>query len=103
MHFGLRPDEIARIRQACAALPEIAEVIVFGSRAIGTSKPGSDVDLALKGHLDERTVARLSAALNEELPLPYFFDVVDYHAITNTALREHIDQHGQRIFPADAP
>lgn len=96
--FGLPDSELALIRAACREFPEIAEVIVFGSRAMGNFKPGSDVDLAVKGPVDSTIAQRFSARLNEHLPLPYRFDVVGYATIEHAALRQHIEQHGKVLY-----
>ena len=66
--------------------------ILFGSRAKGEYRQGSDVDLAIVGN--ER---RVSDLLNEETPLPYFFDVVNLDKIRNEALRRHIERVGKTI------
>lgn len=71
--------------------------ILFGSRAKGTFRSGSDVDLAVRG-CSETDVIQLSAALNEETVLPYFFDVVAYETIQNDDLVEHIDRVGITIY-----
>ena len=97
--FGLTEKDIGLIRSAIEAHPEIEEVLVFGSRAMGNHKNGSDVDLAAKGdNVSLRTVSRLATRLNEELPLPYRFDVLDYAAIDTPALKEHIDSTGKTLF-----
>jgi len=98
--YGLLERDLKYIIEAVSKYPEIEEVIIFGSRAMGNYKKGSDVDLALKGEKVERkTVRRLSDDLNEEYPLPYFFDVVNYNDISNEELKEHIDNKGKRIYP----
>jgi len=92
---GLRDGDIALIVDAAKRFPEIRQLVLFGSRAKGTHKPGSDVDLAIKGNrLTYDTPVHLAGILNEELPLPYFFDVVDYETITERQLVEHIDRVG---------
>lgn len=92
---GLRASDIALIVGAAKRFPEIRRMVLFGSRAKGTHKSGSDVDLAIKGdHLPYDTPVRLAGILNEELPLPYFFDVVDYETITERQLVGHIDRVG---------
>jgi predicted nucleotidyltransferase len=99
MAFGLTDKDLLLIRVAIEAHPEIEEVLVFGSRAMGNHKNGSDVDLAIKGNgISLRTISRLAAQLNEELPLPYTFDVVDYALIDTPALKEHIDSRGEVLF-----
>ena len=66
---------------------------------MGNHKHGSDVDLAIVGQkVDSETVSRLHALLEEEGPMPYRFDVVDYTHLDQSALKEHIDQVGKIIY-----
>ena len=75
--YGLLERDLQWIEKAIAKYPEIEEAVIFGSRAMGNYKKGSDVDLAVKGaRIDRRIINRLSDDLNEEYPLPRFFDVV---------------------------
>ena len=98
MKYGLRDSDIVHIIDAIQQFPEIAEVVLFGSRAKGNYKKGSDVDLAIKGdRLTYEITARLADCLNEEKPLPYFFDVVHYEAIAEPKLKEHIDRVGVKL------
>jgi len=86
MDTGLTQTDIKRITAAIKQFPEIEEAVIFGSRAKGTHKKASDVDLAIKGsEVTAETINRLSFLLNEELPLPYFFDVVHYGALESGA------------------
>lgn len=99
MAFGLTQQDQERIRSAIQQFPEIERTIIFGSRAIGNFKKASDVDLAIFGkNITSTTAIRLRSLLNEELPLPYFFDVVVYEKITNDKLKRHIDEHGVALF-----
>ena len=99
MRFGLPQRDTDLIVQTLASFAEVEEAVIFGSRAMGHAKCGSDVDLALKGrNLDFTTVARIKFVLDEELPLPYFFDVVHYDSLTNPALKAHIDDKGKVLF-----
>ncbi len=73
MRYGLSDHTLKEMEQLFSTHPEVEQVELFGSRAKGTSKPGSDIDLAVKGHAaTERIAAKLSAQLNEETLLPYF-------------------------------
>ena len=99
MRFGLTKHDTEVIVQTLASFAEVEEAVIFGSRAMGHAKRGSDVDLALKGkRLDRTTVTHVKFVLDEELPLPYFFDVVHYDSLTNTALKAHIDDKGKVLF-----
>lgn len=98
MVTGLTEADINHIRAAMKQFPEIEQAVIFGSRAKGTHKKASDVDLAIKGRsVTPETIQRLHFLLNEELPLPYFFDVVHYESLENRLLVEHIDRVGKSI------
>ena len=78
-------------------------MVLFGSRAKGTQKIASDVDLSIKGEsVTYATAVRLADMLNEEKPLPYFFDVLHYESINEPRLVEHIDRVGVVIFAREA-
>ena len=96
--FGLRPTDIEAIISVLRRYPEVEEAIIFGSRAMGNFKPGSDVDIALKGNLLSSTSIDISVELNERLPLPYKFDVIDYAAISHQPFIEHIDCYGKTLY-----
>ncbi len=94
----LTDRELALIREVVARHPGITGTIVFGSRAMGTARPESDIDLALEGIADPLQ-AQATAAELDELPLPYGFDVLALGAVQLPSLREHIQQVGVRISP----
>ncbi len=101
MNHGLIAQDLAHIRAAAAELKEINRVILFGSRAKGIHQRGSDVDLSISGKgITHSTVLRLSESLNEERPLPYFFDIVNYDSLGDEPLRQHIDRVGILLFTA---
>lgn len=99
MAFGLLHRDIDYILAALRNFPEIEQAVVFGSRALGNYKQGSDIDLAVIGErVTNKTIHALHDLLSEEYPLPYFFDIVHYHEMTNEKLLEHIDQYGIEIY-----
>lgn len=98
--LGLRDSDLVLIRDALDRVPGLRKAVVFGSRAKGTHRPGSDVDLALFGEtVGPEDLVRASESLNEVAPLPYRFDVVQYETITSLDLRQHIDRVGVSIWP----
>ncbi|MEL6937728.1 MAG: nucleotidyltransferase domain-containing protein [Cyanobacteria bacterium J06598_1] len=101
---GLIARDLKHIREAVSEIKEIEQVILFGSRAKGTHYRGSDVDLSISGEgITHDTVLRLSRSLNEERPLPYFFDIVDYGSLQeDEPIRAHIDRVGVELL-ASAP
>ena len=97
--FGLLAADIDAIILVLNTEPKIEQAILFGSRAKGNYKNGSDIDLALKGHaLDFDTINRISYLLNEESLLPYKFDILNYHSITEIKLMDHIKRIGIELY-----
>lgn len=103
MPFGLLDRDLKHILDAVRSFPEISQLVLFGSRAKGNFKTASDVDLAIKGaSVTYDTAVKLADVLNEEKPLPYFFDVIHYESITEPRLVEHIDRVGVVLYSKDA-
>ena len=99
MKFGLTKKDIKYIREIFFTFPEVWQAIIFGSRAMGNYKNGSDVDIALKGeNISHETITKIKYILNEELALPYFFDVVHYETLKNENLIKHVDNFGKILF-----
>jgi len=74
------------------ALPPNATVWVFGSRAKGTAKKASDLDLAIDAGRPLTRAESISLWDEfEESDLPYRVDVVDLHTISES-FREIIEQ-----------
>ncbi|MEJ2750977.1 MAG: nucleotidyltransferase domain-containing protein [Anaerolineae bacterium] len=97
--FGLRPDDLTTINGVLARYPAIKTALIFGSRAKGNYKPGSDVDIALQGDgVTDRMAADIAFTLNEETIMPYHFDVLNYHTIANPDLVAHIDRVGRPFY-----
>ncbi len=96
--LGLKDDQLEEIRGFAKKYPSIQEVIVYGSRAKGNYRPGSDVDLVLVGK--EIKLADQLAFWNDldDSYQPYFFDVAILHHIQNDSLLEHIERVGKKIY-----
>ncbi|MCF8231242.1 MAG: nucleotidyltransferase domain-containing protein [Bacteroidales bacterium] len=95
----LRSDDIKAIIDVLEKSPEVEQGILFGSRAKGNSRNGSDVDIAVKGeHIDYKAISHISYLLNEETTMPYHFDVLNYHTIKSRELLDHIERVGITIY-----
>jgi uncharacterized protein len=97
---GLTHEDIQLIVNEISAYKEIKKAVIFGSRAKGNYKHGSDVDICIMG--DQVTLhhlASLSWKLNEETNLPWHFDILVYDDLTNQDLKEHINRVGIQIYP----
>lgn len=75
---------------------EIQSAIIFGSRAMGTSRNGSDVDIAIKGdRITEDLILEISSELNEKIQIPYRVDIVAPDLTDNEDLAENIKRVGK--------
>lgn len=77
--------------------PSVNKAILFGSRAKGTARENSDIDIAIIGIDNDLDIEKIAMEF-DELPLPYKFDVQAYSRIKNRALSEHIDRVGITIY-----
>lgn len=97
--LGLLDRDIMYINKALEQHIEIEKAIIFGSRAMGNYKKGSDVDIAIIGkNVNRSIIYKLEDCLNEVYPLPYFFDIIQYNEITNEKLINHINNEGKIIY-----
>lgn len=98
MSYGLEPEQIIAIKDTFATSTEVDQAILFGSRAKGNYKPGSDIDIALMGKkLNFNALITLYNKL-EDLNLPNTFDLVIYDKIKEPELVNHINRVGVPIF-----
>ncbi|MCX7998253.1 MAG: nucleotidyltransferase domain-containing protein [Leptospiraceae bacterium] len=94
MKYGLKDETIQKIQKVFSDFSNVDEVILFGSRANGKYKTGSDIDLALKGkELNFEMLNKISLKL-EDLNTPYKYDLVNYHQVKDLDLLEHINKVG---------
>jgi len=94
MQYGLNEKTIENIKSVFTRYKEVDEVILYGSRAKGNFKPGSDVDLTLKGEKLNLQILNMISLELDDLLLPYSFDLSIFHQISNPDLIEHIERVG---------
>ena len=98
--FGLPPATLEAIRRILAEVPAVKKAVIYGSRAKGTYRPGSDIDLTLFGDgLDLDTLGQIATRLHES-PIPYQVDLSIVELIDHAGLREHIQRVGQPFYEA---
>lgn len=98
MPYGLKADAIARINGILATHPKIEETILYGSRAMGNFRDGSDIDLCLVG--ETLTLTELLKIENEldDLLLPHKIDLSLFHMLDNPDLIDHIRRVGVMFY-----
>ncbi|MBS9402419.1 nucleotidyltransferase domain-containing protein [Halomonas sp. TRM85114] len=95
---GLDTDTLEAIRGTLARFPAVERAILYGSRAMGTQRPASDIDLTLVGEsLGNDELQEIDLAL-DDLLLPWTFDLSIHHRLVNEALRAHIDRVGVTLY-----
>ncbi len=94
MRFGLKEETIQKINTVFASFPEVDEAILYGSRAKGNYKPGSDIDITLKGNGLKLDVENKIGLLIDDLSLPYLFDISVYNHLKDADLIDHIKRVG---------
>jgi predicted nucleotidyltransferase len=92
--FGLTERDMKTFRDIFNKYPEISEVFIFGSRAKGNYKQGSDIDLAVMNNgISDKTIAHLKEEF-EESNLPYTVDIINLATLKHSELTEHIHRVG---------
>ena len=96
--FGLPLHAIEKICAVFAGWPQIERVVLYGSRAKGSYRSGSDIDLAIEGQ--DLSLSQLLAIEGQldELLLPWMIDLSLRDRIDNPALLEHIARMGVTFY-----
>jgi len=95
---GIGFSEMEQLMAVFEVESSITEVVLYGSRAKGNYRPGSDIDLTLKGNaLTTGWLMELSVKI-DDLLLPYEVDLSIFEHIDNLDLIDHIDRVGKVIF-----
>jgi len=96
--FGLSERDMATIQNIFENYPLVCLVLIFGSRAKGNYKSGSDIDLAIMNEsLTDKEIVKLKSDF-EESNLPYTVDLVNYISLKHLDLKNHIDRVGQTLY-----
>lgn len=97
---GLNERDLKTIFSLLEHFPDVRLVHLFGSRAKGTYRKASDIDMAIMNDgLQPETLPRLKSAF-EESSLPYLVDLVNYPKVEQAELRAHIERVGIPFFEA---
>ena len=94
MKFGLKESTLEKIINVIVSAKKVDQAILYGSRAKGNNRQGSDIDISLKGeNISIEELNRISLDL-DDLLLPYTFDLSIYEHIKNPDLIDHINRVG---------
>jgi predicted nucleotidyltransferase len=93
------PQEVlAQLRRLLSRNRRVMRAILFGSRAKGNAKPGSDIDIALEGRsLSLKDILDLQVGY-DQLDLPYKLDLLILDKTEDIQILKHIRRVGQEIY-----
>lgn len=104
INFGLSQRICDDLTHVFAQYSEIEQVLIFGSRAKGYARSGSDIDLAVFApQLSNQAFAELWNTI-DELPLIFKIDLLHWDRLANLSLKEKILHEGCLFYaPSNAP
>ena len=99
LDIGLSESVVRRICSVFSRYPQVVEAILYGSRAKGTYRNGSDIDLTLCGgeDLTLRVRHRIADEL-DDLLLPYTIDLSILRDINDPDVLQHIERIGVALY-----
>lgn len=98
MSFGLSDIDIEKIKNVFGRFPQIEQVIIYGSRAMGNYRPNSDIDLTVKGQSISLDVLNKITQNLDDLLLPYLIDISNFKQLDNPDFINHIERVGKVFY-----
>ena len=100
MNHGLTKETVDKMVSVFIQFPQIEKAVLYGSRAKGNFKMGSDIDLTLYGeNLSQHLLGDIADTL-DDLLLPYTVDLSIFDYINHHALCDHIERVGVVFYDA---
>lgn len=96
--FGLSESTIEKICTVFAGYPQVEQAVLYGSRAKGNYKHGSDIDLTLRGRSLTWDILYKLLQEIDDLMLPYTFDLSIFAQISDPDLVDHIRRVGVTFY-----
>jgi len=98
MRFGLSDRTIEKFHTVFSKYPEIEEVVIYGSRAKGNYREGSDIDITLKGEKVTENIRSKVWFDLDDLNTPYLIDLSVFNSLSSESLVEHINRVGLSFY-----
>lgn len=97
MSFGLNETTIQRMHDVLAKYPAVEQAIIYGSRAMGNYREGSDIDITLIGKVSDTVRSRIWLDL-DDLNMPYLIDLSVFQELKSESLIGHIQRVGKLFY-----
>ncbi len=101
MRFGLNENTVSKINDTFTSYPEIEQVLIYGSRAKGNFREGSDIDISLFGENLDSTLLKSIHQKIDNLNTPYLFDISIFNDLKSERLIDHIKRVGKILYEKD--
>jgi predicted nucleotidyltransferase len=95
--FGIYQKTTDELMTIFEKYDSIEKVIIYGSRAKGNYREGSDIDLTLIGNLERRDLMNILDEIDESY-IPYLFDISIYEQLNSESLKDHINRVGKIFY-----
>lgn len=95
--FGLPQRTLDEMHAIFAKHSKVEKVVVYGSRAMGNYRPGSDIGLTMFGKdLTYTNLIRISGDLDDS-SIPYLVDLSIFEQLNHADLKDHI-RRAEKVF-----
>ena len=95
---GLSQEVIDKLKNVFSLFPQINRITLFGSRAKGNYRQGSDIDLVMEcNQLQFDDIMNIEQKL-DDLLLPYTIDLLEINNIESEELLSHIKRIGITLY-----
>jgi len=94
--YGINEQSYKKILEVFKTIPQLEQVVLFGSRARGDYKKTSDIDIAVKFKGVDKKLALIGKL--EEIDCILKFDVINIEKKSNKKLIENIEKEGIVIY-----
>lgn len=101
MKYSLNDAAWDAINDVLQRFPQVEQALLYGSRATGRFRAGSDIDLAFVGDIDLKTLLNIDVAL-DDLLLPYKIDTVALERVRDEGFKARVLATGIPIYQRDA-
>jgi len=100
--FGLSAATLSKLCSVFQKHDAVKSVLIYGSRAKGNYKRGSDIDLTIKGEVIPFYELMQIEDQIDDLYLPYCVDLSQYRQLSNVDLLAHIDRVGMNVYAQES-
>jgi len=95
--FGIYQKTTDELMSIFKKYDNIEKVIIYGSRAKGNYREGSDIDLTLIGNVERQDLMNILDEIDDSY-IPYLFDISIYNQLNSESLKEHINRVGKVFY-----